>query len=92
MKYSILFIALIAATPVHAAPVDMATQTCQDWLDADDDVQDGMVAWLNGYLASRGTTTLYDPATARARWQTLKGYCQAHKDLSLLTAASQVKR
>ncbi|MDE3177356.1 MAG: hypothetical protein KGM15_14735, partial [Pseudomonadota bacterium] len=50
MKSWLLAFALFAAlgSRAVAAPVDMSTLACQDWLDASEDEQDQMVAWLRG--------------------------------------------
>ena len=90
MKYAVLLLACLAATP--AAALDMGTQTCQDWLDSDDDQQDVMAAWLRGYIAGRSTATLYNLAGARADVAALKVYCRSHKSDSIISAASQWKR
>ena len=70
----------------------MGTQSCQDWLDADDDQQDEMVAWLRGYLAGRATATTYNIGGARVDMAQLKAYCQSHKTDSVISAAGQWKR
>jgi acid stress chaperone HdeB len=89
MRFSLILVVLLAATGAHAGGVDMSTQTCQDWLDADDDVQDLMIAWLRGYIAGRSTSTVYDASRARADKQLLKAYCQAHPQNGVISAASQ---
>jgi hypothetical protein len=89
MKYSLILLAVLAATAARAGGVDMSTQTCQDWLDADDDVQDLMTAWLRGYIAGRSTSTVYDASRERADRQLLKAYCQTHLQNGVISAASQ---
>jgi hypothetical protein len=92
MKYACVLIALAVLAPARAAALDMATQTCQDWLDSDDDQQDEMTAWLRGFIAGRATSTLYEPRAARSDIALLKVYCQSHKEDGLISAASQWKR
>ena len=82
---------VLIAAPARAAPVDMSTLTCQDWLDADEDEQDQMVAWLHGYLAAKSSATLYDAAGARVDATALRGLCQGHADMGLITAAGRWK-
>jgi hypothetical protein len=48
-----------------------------------------MVAWLRGYLAGRSTSTVYDASHTRADAQLMRGYCQQHQDISVISAASQ---
>ena len=50
----------------RAAPLDMNTQTCQDWLDAGEDEQEQMAAWLRGYLAGHSTGAMFDLSRVRA--------------------------
>ena len=81
----------LVAIPARAAPVDMATLTCQDWIDASDDEQDQMVAWLRGYLAGRSSATLYDAAAARADHGMLMVACRRNPTIGVISALSQVK-
>jgi uncharacterized protein YdaL len=76
------------ATSGHAAPLDMNTQTCQDWLDAGEDEQDEMVAWLRGYVAGHAAGALFDDSRVRADALTLKRFCQGHLNVGLVSAAS----
>jgi hypothetical protein len=90
MKLALLLIALVAASAARAAPLDMGTQTCQDWLDAYEDTQDQMAAWLHGYVAGHSASTLYD-IDGRADSATLKAYCQSHPTTGVISAAAQWK-
>lgn len=91
MKRLCLLALLALAAPAHAGEVDMNTQTCQDWLDAGEDEQDMMAAWLHGYAAGRTSSGLYNVNGARADSARLKAYCQKHLDNGLLTASGQGK-
>ncbi len=90
MRLALILLALLAAASARAAPLDMGTQTCQDWLDADDDEQDRMVAWLHGYLGGRANSTVYD-VDGRTDATILKAYCQGHRTIGLISAAAQWK-
>ena len=92
MKFYGLLVLLLAAWPAHAAPADMNTTTCQDWLDAGEDEQEQMVAWLRGYTAGRGTGALFDVARVRADAAFLKHFCQGHTSAGLVSAAGQFGR
>jgi hypothetical protein len=63
--FAALALAALAA-PARAAPVDMNTWTCQDWLDADEDEQEQAIGWLRGYLSSKSGASLFDFATVRS--------------------------
>jgi hypothetical protein len=89
MRSALIVLLALAALPARAAGVDMSTQTCHDWLDAEQDVQDQMVAWLRGYQSGRSTSTVYDPGRARADAQMLRGFCQGHLDIGVISASSQ---
>jgi hypothetical protein len=91
MKRLALFALLALAAPAHAAEIDMNTQTCQDWLDASEDEQDLMSAWLRGYASGRTSSGLYDVSGSRADSARLKSYCQKHPGNGLLTASGQSK-
>ena len=91
MKPFALFALLTLAFPAHAGEVDMNTQTCQDWLDATEDEQDLMSAWLRGYASGRTSSGLYDVNGSRADTTRLRSYCQHHPSTGLLTASGQGK-
>ena len=93
MKSWLLAVCLLAALGPRAcaAPVDMNTLACQDWLDAGEEEQDQMVAWLRGYQSGRSTSSLYDPANARADATALKRFCQTHLSAGVVSAAGQWK-
>ncbi len=88
MRLALILLAVLAAVPARAG-VDMSTQTCRDWLDADEDAQDQMVAWLHGYVAGRSTSTVYDVSHARGDAQLMRAYCQQHQDIGVISAASK---
>jgi uncharacterized protein YdaL len=90
MKWLLVLLALSASA--RAAQVDMNTQTCQDWIDAGEDEQDLMVAWLRGNIAGHASTGLYDMTASRADAAQLKTYCQQHLATGLLSAAGQLKK
>jgi len=90
MKWFLVLLAL--GLPAKAAEIDMNIQTCQDWLDAGEDEQDLMTAWLRGYVAGRASSGLYDLSATRADSARLKGYCQHHLTNGLLSAAGQLKK
>ena len=92
MRWLLVLLALALTLPARAAEVDMNTQTCQDWIDAGEDEQDLMVAWLRGNIAGRASTGLYDMNASRADAAKLKAYCQQHLATSLLSAAGQLKK
>ncbi len=78
---------------VHAradSSYDMATFTCQDWLDASDDERDLMVVWLRGYLGGRSGTSLYDPNAPRTDAPKMETYCRAHLTIGVISAMGQL--
>ena len=89
MKICLWLALVLAALPARAAPADMNTTTCQDWLDAGEDEQEQMIAWLRGYMAGRGTGALFDVAHVRADAASLKRFCQGHVSAGLVSAAGQ---
>ena len=89
MKFLMLIALCLVALPARAAPLDMNTQTCQDWLDAGEDEQEQMVAWLRGFVAARGAGALFDVSRVRGDAALLKHYCQGHTGIGLVRAAGQ---
>ncbi len=82
---------ILAALPARAAPaLDMATFTCDDWLDATEDDQDMMLVWLRGYLAGRSGASLYNADALRADRAAMMGFCRAHGSMGLVSAISQI--
>ena len=90
MKWTLLLLAL--CLPAQAAEMDMNTQTCQDWIDAGEDEQDLMSAWLKGYQAGRASSGLYDLGAVRSDVARLKAYCQQHLATGLLSASGSMKK
>jgi hypothetical protein len=88
MRFALALLILLIARAAPAAPIDMGTLTCQDWLDTDDDQQDRMVGWLHGYLAGRSGATTYD-VDGRADTAILKGYCHGHPTTGVINGALQ---
>jgi hypothetical protein len=68
--------------------LDMATFTCQDWLDASDDERDLMQVWLRGYLGGRAGTSLYYPDATRTDRTKMEIYCRAHLAIGVISAMS----
>jgi hypothetical protein len=66
--------------------LDMATFTCQDWLDASDDERDLMLVWLRGYLGGRAGTSLYYPDATRTDRTKMEIYCRAHLAIGVISA------
>jgi hypothetical protein len=73
------------------ATADMATMSCQDWMDASDDEQDQMVAWLRGYLASRSSATVFDysDTAARVARGALMVACRRDPTIGVISAGSK---
>jgi uncharacterized protein YdaL len=84
----LLLISAALAPPARAASQDMNTQTCQDWLDAGEDEQEQMVAWLRGYVAGRSTGAMFDLSRVRADAAGLKQFCQSHPGAGLVSSTT----
>jgi hypothetical protein len=69
---------------------DMATFSCQDWLDASYDERDLMLVWLRGYLGGRSGTSLYDPNATRTDRTKMEIYCRAHLAVGVVSAMGQL--
>jgi hypothetical protein len=91
MKYAWLIL-LALSLPARAAPLDMNTQTCQDWLDAGQDEQEQMIAWLRGYVSGRAAGALFDMGRIRLDALTFKHYCQRNLTVGLVSASAQLPK
>jgi hypothetical protein len=86
----------VAPAPISFGPAradstyDMATFSCQDWLDASDDERDLMLVWLRGYLGGRSGTSLYDPDATRIDRTKMEIYCRAHLAVGVVSAMGQL--
>jgi len=69
---------------------DMATFSCQDWLDASYDERDLMLVWLRGYLGGRSGTSLYDPDANRIDRTKMEIYCRTHLAIGVVSAMGQL--
>ena len=86
----LVFVCFGGSGRAFAAGFDMGTTTCQDWIDASDDEQDLMIAWLRGYTAGRATSTMYNPANARLDRTLLMGFCRNNANIGLISASSHL--
>ena len=85
--------AVLLSKPAIAAPaLDMGTTTCQDWIDASDDEQDLMIAWLRGYASGRNSAALYNPANARIDRAAFMAYCRQNVTIGLLSAGAKLPK
>ena len=84
----------LASTPFASARADstydMATFSCQDWLDASDDERDLMLVWLRGYLGGRSGSSLYDPEATRMDRTNMEIYCRGHLTIGVVSAMAQL--
>ncbi len=88
---SALCIAALAPTVARAqSSFDLATFSCQDWLDASDDEQDMMLVWLRGYAGGRTGSTLYNPNAPRFDRGRMQVYCRSHPTVGLVSAIGQL--
>ena len=86
-----LLSASMSFAPARAdSTYDMATFSCQDWLDASDDERDLMLVWLRGYLGGRSGTSLYDPEATRMDRTKMEIYCRAHLAIGVVSAMGQL--
>ena len=91
MLLATLALVLPLSAPAKADPAyDMATFTCQDWLDASDDERDLMLVWLRGYLGGHAGTSLYAPDGARMDRSRMETYCRGHLAIGVISAMSQL--
>ena len=84
---------LLASTSAPAradSTVDLATFTCQDWLDASYDEGDLILVWLRGYLGGRAGTSLYNADSARSDRGKMESYCRGHLTIGVISAMSQL--
>ena len=77
-RIGLLLLLLVAFASPRGGLPDMNTATCQDWLDAGEDEQEQMVAWLRGFVAGRSTGAIFDLSRVRADAVGLKRFCQSH--------------
>ena len=86
----------LAPAPISFGPAradssyDMATFSCQDWLDASDDERDLMIVWLRGYLGGRAGTSLYYPDATRTDAAKMETYCRGHLAIGVISAMGQL--
>jgi hypothetical protein len=86
-----LSLAPLPGVPARAdSTFDMATFTCQDWLDASDDERDLMIVWLRGYLGGRAGTSLYYPDATRTDAAKMETYCRGHLAIGVISAMGQL--
>ena len=81
----------LVLSPAHALlGVDMSTLSCQDWLDASDDEQELMIAWLRGNGAGRANTNMFNAAAVRNDRNALAAFCRRNPTIGVTTAMAQV--
>src|SRR5271156_4678964 len=82
-----LLLAPMSFGPARAdTALDMATFTCQDWLDASDHDRALRRVWPRGCHGGRAGASLYDPDATRTDRTKMEIYCRAHLAIGVISA------
>jgi acid stress chaperone HdeB len=84
---AILSIVLFSGTPAQASNIDLSTWTCKQFQAAANDEVTLILAWLDGYYRAEDDPPVIDTDQLAANAKKLAGYCSAHPDSKLITAA-----
>jgi acid stress chaperone HdeB len=73
--------------PAEASEIDLSTWTCKQFQSAAKDDVTLILAWLDGYYRAEDDPPVIDTDQLAANAKKLAGYCSAHPDAKLITAA-----
>lgn len=74
-------------TPAKASEIDLSAWTCKQFQSATKDEVAAILAWLDGYHRADEDPPVIDINQLAANAKKLGGYCSAHADTKLMTAA-----
>jgi acid stress chaperone HdeB len=72
--------------PAHVEKIDLATWTCQRFLDANNTDINMMISWLDGYYKHENDPPIIDTGEFYENSRKLKEYCTAHADMGFVAA------
>jgi acid stress chaperone HdeB len=78
---------LLWGAPAQANDIDLSTWTCKQFQSAAKDEVTLILAWLDGYYRAEDDPPVISTDQMAANAKKLAGYCSAHPDSKLITAA-----
>jgi acid stress chaperone HdeB len=78
---------LLWGAPAGANEIDLSTWTCKQFQSAAKDEVTLILAWLDGYYRVEDDPPVISTDQMAANAKKLAGYCSAHPDSKLITAA-----
>jgi hypothetical protein len=92
-----LWSALLAAiwlgaglSSARAGAIDLDTESCQDFLNANGAEVDATLAWLDGYYQDTDAPAVIDLDALKANAAKLKAFCAAHPERTVGAAAENL--
>lgn len=73
-----------------AAPVNLNSQSCREFVSADPADAQTTMAWLDGYYHDEDAPPVIDPDALKANAGKLKAFCVAHPDETVGAAAESL--
>jgi acid stress chaperone HdeB len=91
-KLSLLLVAtsLYVPLPAHAQQLDLATITCQEFINSDKQTIGMILMWLEGYYSDQDAKPIVDFDKMKTNGGKLGEYCGKNPGHSLITAADDV--
>jgi hypothetical protein len=81
---------ILWGAPGKASEIDLSTWTCKQFQSATKDEVTLILAWLDGYYRADDDPAVIDIDQLAANAKKLGGYCAAHPDTRLMTAANNL--
>ena len=82
-------LALSAAAPARAAPLDLATMRCKEFLDGSKESTGLILMWLQGYYSEADAPPVVDVDKMKADGGKISEYCRKYAGHSVITAAEK---
>jgi acid stress chaperone HdeB len=81
---------IVCCNPAFADDIDLSTWTCNKFISADKQTIELILTWLDGYYKDEDDPPVIETNKFVENARKLGGYCAAHPDQGLITAADKV--
>ena len=89
-KLALCALALGAAAPAMAEPIDIAAITCTDFASLDDDTKGALIMWMDGYTGGINEDSTFDMERLGINAADADAACTADPTRSLLDVMTEV--
>ena len=81
-----------SASAIEEFNIDVATITCKDLLETDQDSAGAMILWVDGYMSAKSGDTRLSTEWIAKLSANLAAYCVVHPEKTLMDAINSMQR